>query len=252
MHILVTNDDGILSPGLLALANAMKPLGKVTVLAPDRNWTASGHVKTLERPLRVREAALFDGSAALSTDGAPSDCVALALLGVLPEKVDLVVAGVNPGENVGHDVTYSGTVAAAMESAVNGVPGIAVSLASYHDWDFALAAEFAARLATRVLEKGIAPDVLLNVNVPSVARERVRGIAVTRLGKRIYRDKLIERQDPFGRSYYWIGGDEPTGRAEEGTDIWAIANEFISITPMQMDLTDYAEIDRLKGWGLSL
>ena len=139
-----------------------------------------------------------------------------------------------------------------MESVVNGVPGIAVSLASYQEWDFEIAAQFAARLASQALEKGIAPDVLLNVNVPSVAREQIRGILVTRLGKRIYRDKLIERQDPFGRSYYWIGGDEPTGQADEGTDIWAMANDYVSVTPIQMDLTNYALIDQLKGWSLSL
>jgi 5'-nucleotidase len=252
MRILVTNDDGIDSEGLIALRKALSGVGETVVIAPNHNWSAAGHTKTMHKPLRVTKVAMRDGGEGYACDGTPSDCVAMGMLGVAGERPSLVVSGINKGANLGGDVTYSGTVAAAMESAVNGVPGIAVSLASYHDWDFALAAEFAARLATRVLEKGIAPDVLLNVNVPSVARERVRGIAVTRLGKRIYRDKLIERQDPFGRSYYWIGGDEPTGRAEEGTDIWAIANDFISITPMQMDLTDYAEIDRLKGWGLSL
>ena len=130
MHILVTNDDGVLAPGLLALAQEMRSLGQVTILAPDRNWSASGHVKTLDRPLRVKEVILADGTPALATDGAPSDCVALALLGLLPEPVDLVVSGINPHANLGHDVTYSGTVTAAMEAAIGGVPGVAVSLHS--------------------------------------------------------------------------------------------------------------------------
>jgi 5'-nucleotidase len=162
-----------------------------------------------------------------------------------------VVSGINKGANLGGDITYSGTVAAAMESVVNEVPGIAVSLASYREWDFEPAARFAARLAAKVLSEGLAPDVLLNVNVPSVGQGEIRGVAVTRLGKRIYRDRLIERQDPFGRSYYWIGGDEPSGQAEEGTDIWAIASSLISVTPIHMDLTNYRLIERLKGWNLA-
>ena len=152
MQILVTNDDGVLAPGLLALAQELRKLGEVTVLAPDRNWSASGHVKTMERPLRVKEVSLADGTRALASDGAPSDCVALALLGVVPQKFDLVVSGINPNANIGHDVTYSGTVTAAMEAVINGVPGLAVSLDSkpgHGELDYGPAARVAARVARR-------------------------------------------------------------------------------------------------------
>lgn len=252
MRILVTNDDGIDSEGLLALRRALSTVGDTVVIAPDHNWSAAGHTKTMHKPLRVTKVRMPDGGEAYACDGTPSDCVAMSMLGFAGDRPDLVVSGINKGANLGGDVTYSGTVAAAMESVVNGVPGIAVSLAAYQQWDFEAAAHFAARLTSQVLEKGLAPDVLLNVNVPSVPREQIQGVLVTRLGKRIYRDKLIERQDPFGRSYYWIGGDEPTGHAEEGTDIWALANSFVSVTPIQMDLTNFGLIDQLKIWQLSL
>ncbi len=252
MRILVTNDDGIDSLGLLALKRSLAEVGEVVVIAPNHNWSAAGHTKTMHKPLRVTKVTMPDGDTGYSSDGTPSDCVALSMLGFHGERPSLVVSGINKGANLGGDITYSGTVAAAMESVVNGVPAIAISLASYQEWDFEPAAEFAARLAARVRDSGLEPDVLLNVNVPHVARGEIRGVQITRLGKRIYRDKLIERLDPFGRSYYWIGGDEPTGDAEEGTDIWAIANNHVSVTPIHMDLTNYAIIDKLKGWKLQI
>ncbi len=252
MRILITNDDGIDSEGLIALRRALSPAGETVVIAPNHNWSAAGHTKTMHKPLRVTEVRMRDGQEGYACDGTPSDCVAMSMLGFAGERPSLVVSGINKGANLGGDVTYSGTVAAAMESVVNGVPGIAISLASYQEWDFEAPAQFAARLVGQVLEKGLAPDVLLNVNVPSIPMEQIRGVLVTRLGKRIYRDRLIERQDPFGRSYYWIGGDEPGGDAEEGTDIWALANSYISVTPIHMDLTNYALIDQLKAWRLSL
>ncbi len=252
MRILVTNDDGIDSEGLMALKKVLAAVGEVVVIAPNHNWSAAGHTKTMHKPLRVTRVAMSDGDTGFATDGTPSDCVALAMLGLAGDRPDLVVSGINKGANLGGDVTYSGTVAAAMESVVNGVPAIAISQASYREWDFEAAAQFAARLASRVLEKGLEPDVLLNVNVPSVARREIAGVAITRLGKRIYRDRLIERMDPFGRAYYWIGGDEPTGDADEGTDIWAIANNLVSVTPIHMDLTNYALIEQLKSWRLEL
>jgi len=252
MHILVTNDDGILSPGLLALAKAMHGLGRVTVLAPDRNWTASGHVKTLERPLRVREAVLFDGSPGLSTDGAPSDCVALAMLGVLPDPIDMVVSGVNPGENVGHDVTYSGTVTAAMEAAISGLPGVAVSLqlpsTPTRMLDFSAAAQIARRVVRQVIGSGMKAGTLLNVNVPYRPLEEINGIRVTRQGLRIYRDELVRRFDPRNRPYYWIGGEAPGGVVEEGTDWGALAEGYVSVTPLQLDLTAHDQLDQLRSW----
>ncbi len=252
MHILVTNDDGVQAPGLLVLAQAMRTLGKVTVFAPDRNWSASGHVKTMERPLRVREVALADGSSALATDGAPSDSVALALLGVVKEKIDLVVSGINPHENVGHDVTYSGTVTAAMEAVIGGVPGIAVSLHSPEEFhgvlDYGVAAQVARRVAEKALAEGLPEGVLLNVNVPYLKLAEIKGFLVTRQGLRVYRDALDARKDPRGRPYYWIGGQSPIGIEEDGTDYGALKAGYVSITPLQLDLTAREAMERLGKW----
>lgn len=252
MHILVTNDDGVNAPGLLALAQAMRALGTVTVLAPDRNWSASGHVKTLERPLRVKAAVLADGSPALAADGAPSDCVALALLGLVPEPVDLVIAGINGGANVGHDLTYSGTVTAAMEGAIGGLPAVAVSL-DVPDMlegalNYAPAAEIARRVVANVIRYGLPAGILLSVNVPYLPLEAIRGVQVTRQGLRIYRDALVRREDPRGRPYYWIGGDAPGGLPEEGTDIGALHQGCVSVTPVHLDLTAHRMLEALRGW----
>ncbi len=251
-HILVTNDDGINAPGLLSLAGAMRQIGKVTVLAPDHNWSASGHVKTMHRPLRVQEVQLADGAPALASDGAPSDCVALAMLGLLPEKVDLVVSGINANANLGHDVTYSGTVTAAMEAAIWGLPGIAVSLDLPENraaaLDFAPAAQIARRIASAVIEHGLPKNVLLNVNVPCLPAGQIRGLRLTRQGLRLYRDLLLRREDPRGRPYYWIGGEAPTGVPEEGTDIGALQEGWASITPLHLDLTAYQVFEDLQSW----
>ncbi len=253
MHILVTNDDGVQAPGLLALAQEVRKLGKVTVFAPDKNWSASGHVKTLDRPLRVRETTLADGTSAFTSDGAPSDCVALPLLGFLEEKVDLVVSGINPYSNIGHDVTYSGTVTAAMEAVITGVKGIAFSLASQDKpantvTDYSHAAQAARVVTQKVIEQGLAEGVVLNVNIPYLSFDAINGYVITRQGMRVYRDALDKRIDPRGRPYYWIGGDEPTGVNEEGTDVGALASGYVSITPLQLDLTNYKAMDVLKKW----
>jgi 5'-nucleotidase len=251
-HILVTNDDGIASPGLLALRNALAEVGRVTVLAPDRNWSASGHVKTMHKPLRVDAATLADGSAAMATDGAPSDAVALALLGVVDDPIDVVVSGINLGANLGHDVTYSGTVTAAMEGAIANVPSLAVSLTSRDHPDFGVAGRFAASLGRQVLKHGLPPGVLLNVNVPPLRADELHGALLTRMGLRIYRDELVRRLDPRGRPYYWIGGPEPSGVEEQGTDIWAVANGYISVTPLQLDLTAHARLAAFDHWDLNV
>ncbi len=252
MHILVTNDDGVQAPGLLALAQTMRDLGTVTVFAPDRNWSASGHVKTMDRPLRAREVLLADGSPALTTDGAPSDSVALALLGVVKEKIDLVVSGINPHENIGHDVTYSGTVTAAMEAVIGGVPGIAVSLHSPEDFrgqlDYSTAARVARRVVQNVIEHGLPEGVVLNVNVPYLKEDELKGYMITRQGLRLYRDALDARRDPRGRPYYWIGGDFPIGVNEPGTDYGALKAGYVSITPLQLDLTAREVMGEVKKW----
>ncbi len=251
-HILVTNDDGITHPGLLALVNSMRGLGEVTVLAPDHNWSASGHVKTLHRPLRVRATKLPDGRAAYMSDGAPSDCVALALLGYLEKKIDLVVSGINPYANLGDDVTYSGTVTAAMEAAIGGVPGVAVSLDSRvnmeGDKDFSGAAAWARRVVTRVIEEGLPRNTLLNVNVPYRPLDEIKGARVTRLGLRVYRDELVKRADPQGNPYYWIGGEAPTGVPEEGTDVGALNEGYVSVGPLHMDMTAYDILPEISEW----
>ena len=250
MHILVTNDDGVHAPGLLALAQAMKPLGDVTILAPDRNWSGSGHVKTLHRPLRVRETSLADGTPALMSDGAPSDCVALAMLGRVP-KVDLVVSGINSYGNLGHDVTYSGTVTAAMEAVIAGVPGFAFSLAADDtttERDYGPAALYAQRIVRMAIGKGLARDLLLNVNVPCIPADRIQGLRVTRQGLRVYRDRLDERVDPRGVPYYWIGGEYPTGVPDDGTDFGALNDGYVSVMPLQLDLTNYRLAQELSSW----
>jgi len=252
MHILVTNDDGVTAPGLLALAQEMRKLGKVTVFAPDKNWSASGHVKTMERPLRVKEVTLADGTTAFASDGAPSDCVALPLLGLIEEPVDIVVSGINPNANIGHDITYSGTVTAAMEAVIAGVRGVAVSLDSPEGHrgplDYSTAAVVGRRVVEQVIADGLPEGVVLNVNVPYLSESELKGYMITRQGLRVYRDALDVRSDPRGKPYYWIGGEAPTGVDEPGTDFGALKAGYVSITPLQLDLTHLKAMDVLKKW----
>jgi 5'-nucleotidase len=256
MNILVTNDDGVTAPGLLALAQAMRLFGDIKILAPDHNWSGSGHVKTLDRPLRVKEVKLDDGYPAWSSDGAPSDCVALALHGFFEEKFDLVVSGINPMPNLGHDVTYSGTVTAAMEAIIWGVPAIAFSLGSVENGlavsDYQPTVHVAQEIVAAAIQYSLPAGTLLNVNVPMLPEGQIQGFQTTRLGLRVYRDRLDRRVDPRGRSYYWIGGETPSGIPEEGTDIGALSEGYVSITPLQLDLTAYNVIQGIGKWQLSV
>jgi 5'/3'-nucleotidase len=247
-RILVTNDDGVDSLGLLALKRALEPLGDVYVLAPDTNQSAVGHTKTFMRPLRVRERTLADGSRAWSADGSPTDAVSLALLGYFDIGFDLVASGINYGANLGDDITYSGTVAAAMEAVLSSVPAFAISQEYYEHPDFTLAGLIAYRAAVNILENGLAPGELININVPGITVEECRGVEVTRLGKRVYQDELVKRIDPRGTPYYWLGGPPPTGLAEPGTDFDAVVNKRIAITPVQLDLTARRLLKRLHSW----
>jgi 5'/3'-nucleotidase len=251
-HILVTNDDGVFAPGLLSLAQEMSKFGKVSILAPDRNWSGGGHVKTLDRALRVKEVRLANGVQAFASDGAPSDCVALATLGYFNEPIDLVVSGINAGANLGHDVTYSGTVTAAMEAVIAGVPGIAVSLETLDshigEIDYCPAARTAGRVVGQVIEDGLSGGILLNVNVPFLPENKLRGIRLTRQGLRVYHSHLDERADPRGSPYYWIGGDAPTGVPECSTDVGALAEGFVSVTSLQLDLTSHRTMTELNTW----
>jgi len=242
-HFLITNDDGVDAPGLLALAQEMRKLGDVTVIAPDRNWSASGHVKTLHRPIRTKKAVLADGTGALAIDGAPADCVALAVLGVVETPIDLVVSGINPSPNLSYDMLYSGTVSAAAEAVICGIPGIAVStdhpLNPRADRDYTTAAVTARRIAERAIANGLHAGLLLNVNVPHLPLDELKGWRITRQGIRRYEDELLINHDPQGNPYYWIGGKFPTGEPADGTDIGAVQGGYVSIMPLHLDLTDY-------------
>jgi 5'-nucleotidase len=251
-HILVTNDDGVFAPGLLALAQEMRALGRVSILAPDRNWSGGGHVKTFTRPLRVKPFRLPDGTIGYGSDGAPSDCVALATLGYFKEPIDLVVSGINVGANLGHDVTYSGTVTAAMEAVIAGVPGIAVSLevtdVQPESVEFGPAARAARQVVQQVIENGLPSEILLNVNVPLIPQEQIRGFRLTRQGLRVYHGRLDEGKDPRGVPFYFIGGDAPTSVPERGTDVGALAEGYVSVTPLQLDLTAYRAVTDMNTW----
>jgi 5'-nucleotidase len=256
LHVLLTNDDSINSPGLKALYVAVAAVSGVTVsvIAPDHNWSVSGHNKTMHKPLRVTPLADWHGEVLpdiYTTDGTPADCVSLAGLGFLATPPDLVLSGINTGPNLGDDVTYSGTVAAAMEAHIAGFAAVAISLNAYTDWNFTVPANFAADLVQRFMIKELpfAPNIFLNVNVPNLPPEAIKGVAITKQGRRIYRDILYKREDPFGHPYYWIGGDRPTGEMIEGTDFEAVMQDKISVTPMMLDLTDYKMLKELKGWG---
>jgi 5'-nucleotidase len=237
----------------------MRKLGDVTVIAPDRNWSASGHVKTLHRPIRTKRAVLSDGTEALAIDGAPADCVALAVLGVVTAPIDLVVSGINPSPNLSYDMFYSGTVSAAAEAVICGIPGIAVSTDHpanpRDDRDYNSAAVTARLVAERILAAapgagGARPNLLLNLNVPHLPLGEIKGWRITRQGVRVYEDELLTNHDPQGNPYYWIGGKFPSGEPVDGTDIGALKQGFVSIMPLHLDLTDYRiyETFKLDGW----
>ncbi len=247
-RILVTNDDGIESRGLLALKQALESIGEVTVVAPETNQSAVGHQKTLMRPLRVRERILDDGSPGYSVDGSPTDAVSLAFLGFFNHGFDLVASGINYGANLGDDITYSGTVSAAMEAVINGCPAFAISQEYYEHPDFSLAASAAEVVARNILEHGLSRGELVNVNVPAATFDEFGGIEVTRLGRRIYQDELVRRVDPRGIPYYWIGGPPPSGLAVPGTDFHAVVNRRIAVTPIHLDLTGRRLLRRLRTW----
>ena len=237
--VVLTNDDGVHAPGLAALEKALAELGDVYVVAPEREQSACGHALTLHRPLR----ALQMGEHRFAVNGTPSDCVNMAVLGFLPETPVLVVSGINHGANLGDDVTYSGTVAAAMEATILGVPSIAVSLLD--GGDFEIAGRVARLVAMRVLVGGLPGNTLLNVNVPV---QPPRGIRMTRLGHRVYKEKIVEQADPRGRSHYWIGGGEARWDDLEGTDMGAVHDGYVSLTPLHLDLTNHRALVQLNDW----
>jgi 5'-nucleotidase len=255
VNILLTNDDGIDSAGLLALQRALEPIGRVGVIAPDSNRSAVGRGISIGRSLQVAEVELLDGSVGYATDGTPVDCVRFAALGLIGDPPDLIVSGINYGLNLGDDITYSGTVAAAFEGILLGVPAIAVSQQSRsgeldfrarEGYDFDAGAAFVARLVGEVRARGLPEGTILNVNVPA----RPRGVAVARLGKRIYRDRLERQADEHGLRRYSIYNDAPSYHEEEGTDFHAVAEGKISLTPIHLDLTSSTAIAELERWAL--
>lgn len=248
MQILVSNDDGMLAPGLALLADACRSVGDVTVVAPDREQSGTSHSLTLHRPLRATLRP--DGS--YQVDGTPTDCVLLAFGSLLQEKKpDFVFSGVNHGPNMGEDVLYSGTVSVAMEAVTLGVPGIGISFAGHDPAVMATYRDLLAQLIGRITRVAAFPDdTLLNINLPPVPADLVKGIKVTKLGSRYFSESLTRMQDPWGREIFWIGGGTITWTGGEDTDHSAVAAGYISITPLHMDLTNYPLIETVRGWQL--
>lgn len=248
IEILVTNDDGIGAEGIRTLAKAMESLGNVTIMAPDREQSATSHALTLHRPLRMRKISERE----MSVDGTPTDAVLLGVHGFLKERPALVVSGINHGPNMGNDVLYSGTVAAASEGTFLGIPSIAFSLATWDPADFGPSARVAKAIVAQLLRRGLPRKTCLNVNIPAIPYEEIKGVRVTRLGKRVYRDVIVEKTDPRGKLYYWIGGEDPTWENDDSSDFTAVERGYVSVTPLTFELTDSKELVDLEAKGLSL
>ncbi|MDE2344561.1 MAG: 5'/3'-nucleotidase SurE [Betaproteobacteria bacterium] len=244
MHILLSNDDGYFSTGLAALAEAMAPLGNVTVVAPDAEKSGASNSLTLDRPLMVRRAP----NGFYHVNGTPTDCVHMAVTGLLDLTPDVIVSGINHGANMGDDTIYSGTVAAATEGYLLGIPSVAVSLVSDGQGHFETAARVAAELVRQVQRKPLPQATLLNVNVPDMPFEQIRGFKITRLGRRHKAEPVIKSVNPRGDPVYWVGAAGPAADAGEGTDFDAVANGWVSVTPLQVDLTHFQQLEPLQRW----
>ncbi len=244
MRILLSNDDGYFAPGLAQLASTLATFAEVTVVAPERDRSGASNSLTLDRPLIVRQTP----NGFYHVNGTPTDCVHLAVTGLLPELPDMVISGINHGSNMGDDTVYSGTVAAATEGFLLGIPSIAVSLVNVGGENFQTAADFVADLAKRFAANPIKEPTLLNVNVPDVKAEAICGVEVTRLGKRHKAEPVVKAVNPRNQTVYWVGAAGAAQDAGPGTDFHAVARNYISVTPLQVDLTRYAQLDMLKGW----
>jgi len=246
--ILLTNDDGIHAPGLRVLAESLAPLGEIVVYAPDRQRSAVGHGVSLHKPLRVTEIK----PNWFMVDGTPSDCLILAVRGLLGRRPQLIVSGINAGANLGDDVTYSGTVAGAFEGMLLGLPSFAISNISHKPRHFEAAGRVARQLATHLLDQGLPKDIMLNVNLPDIPFEELQGITFTCMGRRNYQDEIVTRIDPRDGVYYWIGGAHPDHYTTEGSDFEAIENGMVSVTPLLRDLTAYAALEVFRKQPLAL
>lgn len=253
MRVLLTNDDGLTAPGLLALARAMRSVADTYVVAPEHERSAASHAITLHKPLRVVRTALGDTDVpAWATNGTPADCVVLGVLDLLGTPPDVVVSGINRGANLGMDLIYSGTVSGAVEAVMFGIPAIAISVASFSDIHWDPAAAFAANLASEVHRHSLPPDTFLNVNVPNVPAGAIRGVEITRQSSRRYVSRLEKRSDPRGRDYYWLTGSPDGGEDDQGTDVWAVAQDRISVTPLRLDMTHDELTPMFRSWNLKV
>lgn len=250
MHILVCNDDGIDAPGIQALAQELRTIAKVTVIAPDRQQSAVGHAITMQHPLRVvpfrKDGEMFG----YAVRGTPADAVKIGVKVLVKEKIDLLVSGINHGSNTAINIIYSGTVSAATEGTILGIPSIAVSLTTYEEHDFGVAARFARRLAQEVMERGLPAGTLLNVNVPALPESAIRGVKVTKQGRSSWADTFDVRRDPAGREYYWLTGRMEVTDTEADTDQIAVRDGYISVTPVHYALTDEGQREVMRGWRL--
>jgi 5'-nucleotidase len=251
MRILLTNDDGINAPGLLALYKELKQVGEVAVVAPDSERSAVGHAITLSDPLRVWNFEKNGEFFGYAVNGTPADCVKIAYWALMDQKPDLVVSGINLGSNTGMNVIYSGTVSAATEGTILNIPSFAISLTTFTNPDFAYAAKFGAKLAKILFEKGLPKGTFLNVNVPPVKEEEIQGVVITRQGKAAYMERFDKRIDPANRVYYWLTGKKVKIEEDLNVDDFAILNNRVSITPIHYDLTNYQYLDELKSWSIT-
>ncbi len=247
LKILVTNDDGIQSEGIIILAKALREIGDVFVIAPDREKSAIAHSLTLHRPLRVEKMKRN----VFAVDGTPADCVHLGVNAILPDRPQLVVSGINKGGNLGDDVTYSGTVSAAFEGTLLGIPSFAVSVVARSHFKFHPAARFAVRVAKYIAKRGLPEDTLLNINVPNLDEKEIKSYKITQQGRWTHNGSaVVEKVDPRGKKYYWIGGGQLVFDERKDTDFEAVSNAYISITPLHLDLTNYSSIQQLRKWRL--
>lgn len=244
MYILVTNDDGVSSAGLRALADAMRKLGTVCIVAPEREQGAVGHSITLHKPLRLSRIA----KDVYAVNGTPSDCVVLAVTQLFRKPPDLVVSGINHGVNLGDDVTYSGTVSAALEGTLLGVPSLAISQEGTRNFQFKTAAYYARQIARTVLERGLPEETFLNVNIPDRLRASIPGVRLTSLSRRRFENPVVEKVDPRGRRYYWIAGTRVSWERHPPSDHEALRQGMVSITPLHIDVTHYQALEQLRSW----
>jgi 5'-nucleotidase len=250
MYFLVTNDDGIHAAGIYSLKNALEKIADVLVVAPDTERSAVGHAITLSDPLRVSEVRKDNSFFGYAVNGTPADCVKLGIKGLMERKPDLVVSGINLGANTATNIIYSGTVSAAAEAVIMGVPGLAISIASYKAPEYDYAAELAAILAQKIMKFGLPKGTLLNVNVPAVKRDDIKGTVITRQGNGRFEESVEKRVDPTNRTYYWFSGRDVIPDTDKDVDDIALREKKVSITPIRYDLTDLKMMQELKSWGL--